>query len=106
MQAVILGLCLGSIYGLFFYQRYRTQFFWVLSIAAGVGSGLVMNMLVRQLGIWDDQFIIAAALQLALPSIAIVAVNRMLVKQSKKRRRTSTSDLEGFIPTHSFTSFL
>jgi hypothetical protein len=106
MQAVILGLCLGAIYGLFFYQRYRTQYFWALSIASGVASGIIMNVLVRQLNIWDSQFMLAAGLQILLPSIAILAVNRLLVKQSKKRRRTSSRDLDGLMPTHSFTSFL
>jgi hypothetical protein len=106
MQAVILGLCLGSIYGLFFYQRYRSQFFWLISVASGVAGGILMNVLVRQLGIWDDQFMLAAALQLVIPSIGVIAVNRTLIKASRKRRRTSKEDLEGFLPTHSFTSFL
>ncbi len=106
LQAVILGLCLGAIYGLFFYQRYRSQYFWLLSIASGVVSGILMNLVVRWLGIWDDQFMVAAALQLVLPSIAIIAINRTLVKQSRKRRRSSTAENEGLLPTHSFTSFL
>jgi uncharacterized membrane protein YeaQ/YmgE (transglycosylase-associated protein family) len=106
LQAVILGLCLGAIYGLFFYQRYRSQYFWLLSIASGVASGLIMNFVIRQLGIWDNQFMLAAALQLVLPSIAIIAVNRLLSKQNRKRRRVSTEDPQGIVPSHSFTSFL
>jgi hypothetical protein len=106
MQAVILGLCLGSIYGLFFYQRYRSQYYWAFSIAAGVASGILSNILIRQLGVWDTQFMLAAGLQLALPSIAVIAVNRVLAKQNRKRRRSMTADLEGLVPKHSFTSFL
>ena len=106
MQAVVLGVCLGAIYGLFFYQRYRSQYFWVVSIASGVASGLLMNLLIRQLGLWDDQFMLAAGLQLVLPTIGILLVNRALAKQSRKRRRSSKEDLEDFLPTHSFTSFL
>ncbi|HET6511623.1 MAG TPA: hypothetical protein VFH43_05490 [Candidatus Kapabacteria bacterium] len=106
MQAIVLGVCLGAIYGLFFYQRYRSQYFWVFSIASGVASGLLMNLLIRQLGLWDDQFMLAAGLQLGLPSIAILFVNRALAKKSRKRRRNSSEDLDGILPTHSLTSFL
>ena len=88
MQAVVLGVCLGAIYGLFFYQRYRSQYFWALSIASGIASGLLMNLLIRQLGLWDDHFKLAAGLQLGLPSIAILLVNRALARQSRKRRRS------------------
>jgi hypothetical protein len=104
VQAVILGLCLGAIYGLFFYQRYRTQYFWLLSVVTGVVSAILMNVFIRQLNVWDDQFMLAAFLQLALPSMSVIAVNRGLLKQTRKRRRSLSS--EDFLPTHGFTSFL
>lgn len=104
IQAVILGLCLGAIYGLFFYQRYRSQYFWLLSVATGVVSAILVNLLIRQLSIWDDQFMVAALLQLSLPSASVIAVNRGLLKQSRKRRRSANS--EDLLPTQGFTSFL
>ena len=106
VQAVVLGLCLGAIYGLFFYQRYRSQFFWIVSGASGIVSGILMNLLTRGLGIWDDQFMLAAMMQITLPSVAIIAVNRLLLKQTSRKRRTSSAQVDDLISNHSFTSFL
>ncbi|HET6512161.1 MAG TPA: hypothetical protein VFH43_08215 [Candidatus Kapabacteria bacterium] len=106
LQAVILGLCLGAIYGLFFYQRYRSQFFWLISGATGIASGILMNVITRGLGIWDDQFMLAAMMQITLPSVAIIAVNRLLLKQGARKRRSTPTQVDDLISNHSFTSFL
>jgi uncharacterized PurR-regulated membrane protein YhhQ (DUF165 family) len=104
LQAVILGLCLGAIYGLFFYQRYRRQYFWILSAAAGILSSALANLGMKSLGMWDNYFMLAALCQIALPSLGIVWLNRLLSKQ--KRRRRTSEDLSEVVPSHSFTSFL
>lgn len=104
LQAIILGLCLGAIYGLFFYQRYRRQYFWILSAGAGILSGVVANIAIKSLGIWDSYFMLAAMCQIAFPSLVIIWTNRMLSKQ--KRRRRSSDGLANAVPSHSFTSFL
>jgi uncharacterized membrane protein YeaQ/YmgE (transglycosylase-associated protein family) len=104
VQAVVIGLCLGAIYGLFFYQNYRRQFFWVFSLGVGIISGLAANFAVRQFDLWADSYMLAAFFQLAIPSVCVIFANRALAKNRRKRR--TTGELSEVIPTHSFTSFL
>jgi hypothetical protein len=63
-------------------------------------------MLTRGLGVWEDQFMLAAMMQITLPSVAIVAVNRLLLKQGGRKRRSTRSEFDDMVTNHSFTSFL
>lgn len=95
LQALVIGVCLGAIYGLFFYQRYRRQYYWIFTALAGIVSSIVIVFLMRQLGI--DGFSLSGAFaQLVLTSGAILGVNRFLIKTRQRRRRSGDEMAHGF----------
>ena len=94
MQAVVIGVCLGAIYGLFFYQRYRRQYFWAFTALAGGLSSAAAVYAIRTLGL-DGFSLSGATLQLALTSTIILVANRLLIKPRHRRRHSSDAMTQG-----------
>lgn len=84
-QAIMIGACLGAIYGLFYYQQYRRQFYWVASLAAGIISSVLAIQFIRLAGM-DGFSLEGAALQLLIPSLATIGLNRMIAKKKRTKR--------------------
>jgi hypothetical protein len=98
MQAIVIGVCLGAIYGLFFYQRYRRQYFWAFTALAGGLSSAASVYVIRTLGL-DGFSMAGATLQLAMTSTVILLANRLLIKSRHRRRHGNDAMTRGLTST-------
>lgn len=91
VSTAVIGLFFGLVCGLFFYQRYHRNYFWIISLAGGLIFTYGFHLFfVWQIGMDDTSSLTITLASFVIPFILTLALNYLLsLMKSRKRKKHS-----------------
>jgi len=86
---IFVGLAFGFVIGLFYYQTYRKNYYWMYSIGSGVLTAVISQLVMKHIFKMDTSTMHATMIQFSLAFVATILMNHSLYMM-KKRLRTRT----------------
>jgi hypothetical protein len=91
IEALVVGLALGLVIGLFYYQYYRKSYYWWYSLGTGAISAFLCLKLLQRIPGFDAGELSNLLLEFVIPLALTLGVNHYFYLQKKrassKRRR-------------------
>jgi hypothetical protein len=102
VSTAVIGLFFGLVCGLFYYQRYHRNYYWVLSLAGGLMFTYLSHVLfLRQVSVDDASSLRMTLASFAFPFLMTLALNHALslMKGHKHRKHAKQKTHSSFFDT-------